>query len=72
MYSIKSVLDKNPIQLSSAIMLLVNFLVIAHIVGHPDAETVAAGNGALIALLGLFVATKTANKAVLDELADSR
>ena len=69
MYQIKNLFDKSPIAISTAIVAVVNVLLITDVVDL-TADAVSALNVALIAVLGLFVSNKTANKAVLDELVD--
>jgi tRNA1(Val) A37 N6-methylase TrmN6 len=67
MYGIKNVLDKNPIDIMTALVLIVNFVVL---MGwwELSGEQTAALNGAGIAVLGLFVKAKTTNTAKLEEL----
>lgn len=65
--SIRGILDKNPIQITTAIILVVNFFVAAEIL-EINAIAVASLNSALVGIMGLFVATKTANKRVLNEM----
>lgn len=66
--SFKNVLNKTPLQLSGAVMGVVNFLIINDTI-HMKVAAVSGLNLAMIGVFGLFVATKTANKAVLNELA---
>lgn len=67
MYSFKNVLQKNPIQISGAIITMLNVLVMAGAITLRG-EVVAGINTALVVVLGLFVANTTANVAVLKEL----
>lgn len=69
MYSLKSVLDKQPVAIAAAVIAVLNAFVIAGTV-HLSSQSVAGINVALVAVLGLFVGNRTANKAVLNELAD--
>lgn len=69
-YSFRALLDKQPVILAGAVAAVVNFLVVAGVI-VVDAKTVAGGNAALVAVLGLFVNSKTSNTAVLDELGDT-
>lgn len=71
MYAIKNIFDKTPLMLSGAIMGVVNFLILMEWLSM-DGKQVSGLNLALVGVLGLFVATKTANKAVLEELAESQ
>lgn len=68
MYSLKSVLDKQPVTITTAVMAVVNLCVIAGWV-HLASQTVAGANTALVLVLALFVNSKTANAAVLREMA---
>lgn len=70
MYSLRAVLDKQPVQISGAAFAVVNLFVASGVV-HVSGALVAAANTALALVLGLFVQTKTANKSVLNELADA-
>jgi hypothetical protein len=70
MYAIRNLFDKHPIQLAGALTAWLNLAVIAGWV-EISAEAVAGLNGALVITLGLFVASKTANVAVLNDLADT-
>lgn len=67
MYKLKNVLDKSPIAISTAIIAVVNVPIVSGAV-ELTADTVSALNIAMVAVLGLFVSNKTANKAVLEEL----
>lgn len=69
MYALRNLLDKNPIQISGAVVALVNAIAAASS-WAPSPETILAGETALVAVLGLFVAAKTENSASLNELAD--
>lgn len=69
MYKVKNLLSKSPITISTAIIAVVNFALIMDWVDL-SADAVSALNIALVAVLGLFVSSTTANKAVLEELAD--
>lgn len=70
LYSLKNVLDKNPIQLSGAAMAVLNVPIVSGAIDWSTA-TVAAANVALVAVLGLFISAKTSNDAVLAELAEA-
>lgn len=70
MYSLKSVLDKQPVAIAAAVIAVLNAFVIAGTVTL-NAQSVSGINVALVAVLGLFVGNRTANKAVLNELADA-
>lgn len=70
MYSLRSLLDKQPVTISAAAFAVLNVLVVAGII-DVTAETVSAGNTALALLLGLFVNSRTANKAGLEEFGDA-
>lgn len=65
--SLKNVLDKSPIQIATAVQMCLNLLVLAGVLDI-GVNVLAASNGALVSILGLFVANKTANKAVLNEI----
>lgn len=67
LYNPKNVLDKNPIQISGAVMACVNVPVVSGALDW-STPTVAAVNVALVAVLGLFISSKTANKATLEEM----
>lgn len=67
MFSLKEIFNRNPIQISGAVLALANFAIIMDWIDM-TADQVAAGNGALGAILGLFVVTKTTNTAKLEEL----
>ena len=68
MYRLRNILDKNPIQISAAVVAVLNVPVVAGAISLTT-ETVGAMNVALVAVLSLFVSSKTANRAVLDEIA---
>lgn len=65
--SFKNVLEKNPIQISAAVILVINFLIAAEVFTMKPLA-VAALNSALVGVMALFVSNKTANKAVLNEM----
>lgn len=65
----KNIFNKTPLQLSGAIVAVVNFLIINGTI-NMKAEAVSGLNLAMVSVLGLLVANKTANKAVLNELAN--
>lgn len=67
-YALSNVLDKHPNIISGAVMSWVNLAIIAEWV-KIDGKTASALNLALAATLALFVASKTSNTAVLNELA---
>lgn len=67
MYSLKEVLNRNPIQISGAIGAIVNWAVIMEWLDITG-DQVAGLNVVLLAVLGLFVVTKTTNTAKLEEL----
>lgn len=69
-YSLRALLEKQPVTLAGAAVAVANVLIVAGVVTL-DAKTVAAGNTALVTVLGLFVNSKTSNTAVLTELADT-
>ena len=69
-YALRNVLDKHPNIISGAVMAWVNLAVIAEWV-KIDGKTASALNLALAATLALFVASKTANVSVLNDLADT-
>jgi len=62
-----SLLTKNPIQISGAVMAIINFLIIMDWL-EMTPDQVAALNVALVAVLGLFVVSTTTNTAKLEEL----
>lgn len=70
MYAIRNLFDKHPIQLAGAVMAWVNLAIIVGWV-EMKPEAVAGLNGALVITLGLFVAAKTTNTRVLNDLADT-
>lgn len=59
--------NRNPIQISGAIMGVVNLPIIGQL-WKPDPAFVSGLNIALVGLLGLFVVAKTTNKAALAEV----
>lgn len=65
-YSLKELGNRNPVQISGAVMTLVNLPIIGQ-VWHPEPEFVSGLNIALVAVLGLFVVAKTVNTAKLEE-----
>jgi hypothetical protein len=69
MYMLQNLAAKNPIQISGAIMAIINFFIIMDWIDM-SADGVAALNVALVAVLGLFVVNATTNTAKLDELAN--
>lgn len=69
-YSLRALLDKQPVTISAALFAVLNVFVVAGVV-NIDGKTVSAGNTALVLLLGLFIQSKTANAAVLTEIADT-
>lgn len=69
-YSLRALLDKQPVTISAALFAVLNVFVVAGVVDI-DGKTVSAGNTALVLLLGLFVQSKTTNTAVLQEVADT-
>lgn len=68
MYALKNLASRNPIQISAAIMAIVNFLIIMDWI-EMSPEGVAGLNTAIVAVLGLFVVSTTTNTAKLEELA---
>lgn len=64
MYSVKNILDKNPIQISGFVVVVVNFLILMGWVSMTGTQ-VAGLNGVVVTGLGLFIANKTENKADL-------
>lgn len=70
MYSVKNLVQKNPVQISGAVIAVLNVLIIAGWVVL-DAKAVAALNTALIAVLGLFVSQATVNAAALRDAIDT-
>lgn len=68
MYAFRNLFDKHPNIISGAVMAWVNLVIIAGWV-RVDGKTVSALNLAIGATLALFVAAKTSNTAVLNELA---
>jgi hypothetical protein len=72
MYSVKNLINKNPIQISGAVLAIMNWLVLMDWVELADKQ-VAGFNTALVAVLGVFIANKTENSESLRELeADSQ
>lgn len=69
MYTVGNIASKNPIQISSAVVGIVNFLIIMGVFDMTP-DQVAALNMALLGVLGLFVITNTTNTAKLNELDD--
>lgn len=69
MYGLRNILDKQPVQITGAVMSVLNLAVVAGWV-HAASTTVAAGNTALVLILGLFVNSRTTNTAVLHEIAN--
>ena len=67
LYNLKEVLNRNPIQISGAIGSGVNFAILMEWLSMTDKQ-VAGLNVFLLALLGLFVVTKTTNTSKLNEL----
>lgn len=67
MYSARNLLEKNPIQLSGVVVAFVNLLMILDWI-NLAADAVAALNIFMVAFLGLFVTTKTTNRAGLQEI----
>jgi len=67
-YNPKNVLDKNPIQISGAAMAVLNVPIVSGAINW-STPTVAAANVALVAVLGLFISSKTVNEATLKEIA---
>lgn len=69
MYSLKAIWDKQPVTISTAAIAVLNVLVAMSVI-QLDAKELSAINVAAVAVLGLFINSKTANKAGLDEVAD--
>lgn len=69
MYALRNLLDKNPIQIAAAVVAVLNVFIIIGVLTC-SAEAVAGVNVALVAVLSLFVVSKTVNSAKLHELAD--
>ena len=67
-YALSAVLDKHPNIISGAVLAWVNVLIALGVL-ELDGKEVSALNLALAGTLSLFVASKTANVAVLNELA---
>lgn len=68
-FSLKAVIDKNPIQISAAIMSVVNFAVAMAWVHLTKNQTVAL-NLALFNVLSVFTISRTTNTAKLAEFAN--
>lgn len=62
-----NLMAKNPIQISGAVMAVLNFAIIMNWVNMTDIQ-VAAANSALGAVLGLFITSNTVNSKKLEEL----
>lgn len=69
LYSVRALLDKQPVTISAAVFACLNVLVVAGVISV-SAEVVSAANTALVLLLGLFVNAKTINTARLTEFGD--
>jgi fatty acid desaturase len=69
-YSLRALLDKQPVTISAAVKAAVLCLVTFGVISW-SGEQVAALLVALELVLALFVQSKTANKATLDEVADT-
>ena len=69
-YSLKALLTRTPIQISGAVVTLLNAAIGVGWV-HWDGTQVGWANTALIALLGLFVNSTTTNTAKLQEVASA-
>lgn len=67
MYALKNLLTKNPIQLSGAVMAVVNALIVVGAI-HLSGDAVAVLNTSLVAVFGLFVSSTTVNSQKLTEL----
>lgn len=67
-YSFKNLFTKTPIQISTAVTGIVNVLVLAGVLDWAS-TTVAGVNTVMALVLALFVSSQTANKAVLNEMA---
>lgn len=67
MYRLGNIFDKNPIQISGAVMAVVNLPIIGQ-VWTPDPALVSGINTALVAVLGLFIVSKTTNSKALEEV----
>lgn len=70
MYSLRNMLDKQPVTISAAVFAVLNVFVVAGVV-NLDGQTVSASNTALVLVLGLFIQSKTTNTAVLSEIGDA-
>lgn len=70
-YKVKNILDKSPIQITAAILSIVNLGVLMNWYTLTG-DQVAGLNTALFSVLGLFIVSKTSNKAVLQEMADAQ
>lgn len=71
MYSLKNLLAKQPVQISAAVVSVLNLAIVAGWV-HISAATVAGANTSVVLVLGLFVGATTTNTAKLRELAGPR
>lgn len=69
MYSLKNLFTKNPIQISGAVVTVLNALVLME-VWTPSTKVISGINVALISVLGLFVVSNTVNAAKLGEYQD--
>lgn len=70
LYALSNVLDKHPNIISGAVLAWVNVLIALGVI-ELDGKEVSALNLALAGTLSLFVASKTANVSVLNDLAKS-
>lgn len=71
LYNLKNVWNKSPIQLTVSVIAVVNFANIMNWLTMTG-DQISGLNMALVAVLGLFIADKTSNDAVLQEMADSQ
>lgn len=69
-YSLRNLLDKQPVTISAALFAVLNVFVVAGVV-DVSGQTVSAANTALVLVLGLFIQSKTTNTAVLGEFGDA-
>ena len=67
MYAFRNLFDKHPLQISAVVVAGLNYAIVADWI-EMTADEISALNAFLILLLGLFIAAKTANVAVLNEL----
>lgn len=67
MYNLKSLFNKNPVQISGTVLAIVNFCIIMDWL-EMSTEAVAGLNVLMGSLLGLFVTSTTVNSAKLEEL----